>query len=102
MFTKEKKQQNPISRETLLPFCWDWFWSVPGWSRDEDPGAEEEGQSWTDKSSPAGRGARPASSVDSPVCSSAERRGNAPRPERNDGLAWRNDTELSNSNRKLS
>lgn len=65
-----------------------WDWRV-----EEAPGAEVEeegGQSWTDRSSPAERGARPASSVDSPVCPSAGGPGNAPRLERTDDWAWTN------------
>lgn len=49
------------------------------------PGSEEQAQSWTDRPSPARRGAPPASSVDSPVCSSAEKQGNARRLEQTDG-----------------
>lgn len=53
------------------------------------PGFEEEGQSWTDRPSPARQGAQPASSVDSPVCSSEEWQGNALTLERTDGWVWR-------------
>lgn len=75
--------------KVFLPSGPNWFWSVKGWSRDEAPGSEEqeEGRFGADGSSPAEREARPASSDDSPVCSSAERPGNAPRPGRNDGWA---------------
>lgn len=68
------------------PFWWGWFWSV---SRGEALGdeEEEEGWSWTDRSSPAERAAPPDASFDSPVCSFAERPGNAQRRERTGGWA---------------
>lgn len=79
------------SSGSVRPSWWDWSCSVSGRGRDEAPGAEEEeeGVSWTGRSSPAERRARPASSCDSPVCSSAERRGSGPRQGRTDGWAWR-------------
>lgn len=73
----------------LLPSWWYWFCS--GWwsGRAEAP---HKGQScsWKDRTSPAGRGARPASSVASPACFSAPTLRNARMQEQTAGWAWRN------------
>lgn len=82
--TRKTKKKTFSEAGIRLPSWWDWFWSVWGWSRgseEEREEEEEEGWLWAHRSSPAERGAPPASSSDSPVCSSAGRPGNVPRLE---------------------
>lgn len=91
-----QKKKSFFEAGSRLPSWWDWFWSVWGWSRgseEEREEEEEEGWLWAHRSSPAERGAPPASSSDSPVCSSAGRPGNVPRLEWTDDWAWRSRTE---------